>query len=224
MKEQVKRKYVYKTLAGKIISISPSRTTVSGKYLLVARLEDRERNVWVCNFWDEIGNDFQNKGIKEQSEVYIEGTQGEGNHISVKFFNSKGEPSVERKTRFTKEQIRDYIRYLDTRDMVIVKREDGVRIKRHKSRCLLVNGRWMEKMDYCCRTLGAKEVLAWLGDYNGEIGDLLRNFNATEYKIKMRELIEVCKEIAGDDIQYFSEEIKSDGGDRQNKERGEQAN
>lgn len=205
MAEQNKRKYIYKTLAGKIISISPSRTTVSGKYLLVARLEDEQKNVWVCNFWDELGNDFQNKGIKEKSEMYIEGTQGEGNHISVKFFNPKGEQPVERKTRFTKEQIRDYIRYLDSRDMVIVKREDGVNVKTHKRHCVMVNGKWFGIMDYCCRTLGAKEVLGWIGGYEGGIKGLLSNFNATDYNNKMKELVNICKDMRGDDIQYFKE-------------------
>lgn len=199
----MERKFKGKSVSGIVITIEDK--TAGEYFIATARIRDPMGKIWQVQFWNELATSFLKEDLTAR-QVYVEGGLKDDNVISAKYFYTDTSVVVPKNT--TEEDRQSYLEWLERNNLVRVKieRHTPLIIEAHKRDCLKVNGRWESKIEYCCRTLGDKDVAEFLREL-GDDGKLrLGSFDARLYREKLSALIDMSASSNGDYVEFWNEQ------------------
>jgi len=200
-----KPKYQNKVIDGVVQTIKEKETN-SGKKIVETRIINEDA-VYLCVLWEDLAHDFLSRNMMNR-KIHVEGYVRDDGSINVKYFSSDA-VATRGAIKQSQEEIDSLHKYQQRWGIVRVpwKREGLLPevVAIHKSRCVLVNGRWLSKIEYCCDTLGDKAVYEQLREFkdDGSPGSV-KPVKPEVYNRLLNEMLSLCASATGDDVQLES--------------------
>ena len=182
-----------RTVVGTVITIE-RKVTRSNKLMVKARVRDKDFNITPIVLWEEMARDFLDRGMLEK-KGHFEGYVQDSGDLSVKFFDSSEAP----KRKVVPDNPKETEEYMRKHGFVRIKYDLSETLTKsrwaHKRYCVLVNGMWEGKVEYCMRVLGVSEVF-----------DNLKRFSVTainpiDYNNTLDNMMIIASQLNNDTLQ-----------------------